>query len=202
MSNGVHHRGKSLPFDGHFFINTLQSAERDGLAMTIRKITEKDKSDLYELIDVIEENLPDERFWLPMKETARAHFFDPDWTEFYGAFDGDRLAGAAALFYNEYEFGESLEHLAETGFDVSKRNVAELGRAMVHPDYRGNGLLVEIASHLLQLAREKGVDLLIATVYPENMPSQMSLKRLGMVKRTTYRKTDGFVRDILTLDLR
>lgn len=169
--------------------------------MKIRKLTEADKLCLYALIDTIEENLPDKNFWLPMKETARAHFFDPKWTEFYGAFDGERLAGAAALFYDKYEFGESLEHLYEIGVDLSDRHVAELGRAMVHPDYRGNNLLLEINTQLLDRARERGVDTLIATVYPENMPSQMSLKKLGMFKRTTYRKSDGFVRDILTLDL-
>lgn len=170
--------------------------------MTIRPLRESDKSALYELIDIIEDNLPDENFWLPMKETARTHFFDPAWTEFYGAFDGERLAGAAALFYDEYEFGESLEHLKKIGIDVSDLNVAELGRAMVHPDYRGNNLLFEISGHLLKRARERKIDFLVATVYPENMPSQMSLRKLGMVKQTTYRKSDGFVRDILTLSLR
>lgn len=170
--------------------------------MTVRKLNENDKSALYGLIDIIEENLPDENFWLPMKETARSHFFDPAWTEFYGLFDEEKLVGAAALFYNEYEFGESLEHLSSVGFDLYGKTVAELGRAMVHPNYRGNNLLFEINAHLLKRAREKNIDLLIATVYPENMPSQKSLKKLGMVKQTTYRKSDGFVRDILTLELK
>lgn len=164
--------------------------------MIIRVLTQKDAPQLFALIQTIEAALPDEQFWLPIKNEARAHFFDPTWTEFYGAFDGETLVGAAALFYSAYEYGESLQQLS-----VPHTAVAEIGRAMVHPDYRGNRLLNKICLHLLERAGEKGIRLLLATVHPENTPSQKAFSRLGMVKSCSYTKENGYVRDILTMTL-
>lgn len=164
--------------------------------MIIRKITESDREALWGLISDIESTLVSEEFWLPIKETSSSHYFDDSWTEFYGAFDGDRLAGASALFYNSFEFGESLGQLGR-----SSEGVAEVGRSMVHPDYRGHNLLVKINTELMSVAREKGLSFLLATVHPDNAPSQASFRRLGFTKVRTYMKSDGFVRDIYTYEL-
>ncbi len=164
--------------------------------MQIRKLTIGDQEQLNALMDVIETTLPDRLYWLPVKETAKAHFFDDEWTEFYGMFDGERLVGAAALFYNEYEYGESLRQL-----NLPPQPVAEIGRAMVHPDYRGNNVLYRINQKLVEVAAEKGIRLLLATIYPSNMPSQKSFARLGMKKQCTYIKGSDYVRDILTMQI-
>ena len=164
--------------------------------MTIQKLTVVHKPQLDLLIDHTEATLADKAFWLPIKEEARAHFFDDEWTEFYGAFDGERLIGAAALFYNEYEYGESLRRL-----NVNCRKVAEIGRAMVHQDYRGNHVLYSINRHLTCIARKKGIDLLLATIHPDNTPSRKSFEKLGMERQCTYTKSDGFIRDIFTMTI-
>ena len=164
--------------------------------MIIRKLTLDDKEKLDALIEVIEENLADPNFWLPINDTAREHFFDDDWTEFYGMFDGEVLAAAAALFYNEHEFGESVKEL-----NSGITGVAEIGRAMVHPEYRGSNLLYSINTKLVEVAREKGFRYLLATIYPENLPSQRSFIKLGMTKQTTYRKSSGFVRDVFLMKI-
>lgn len=164
--------------------------------MMIRKLTTSDHDALWRLIGDIESSLPNREFWLPIKEGSSTHFFDESWTEFHGAFYGDRLIGASALFYNSYEFGESLEQL---GMDTD--GVAEVGRSMVHPDYRGHNILADINTELISVARDRGLDRLVATIHPDNIPSQSSFRKLGFVKRKTYLKSDGFVRDILTLEL-
>lgn len=164
--------------------------------MTLQKLTTSHKEQLNLLINDIEATLSNKAFWLPIKEEARMHFFDDEWTEFYGIFDGERLAGAAALFYNEYEYGESLSQLS-----ISYHSVAEIGRAMVHPDYRGHNLLYQINLHLIEVAKKKGVDLLLSTIHPDNIPSQKSFKKLGMEKQHTYIKSDGFIRDIFTMKI-
>ena len=164
--------------------------------MIIRKLIESDCDALWALIDDVESTLVSRDFWLPIKEAAKEHYFDDSWTEFYGAFDGDRLAGASALFYNSFEFGESLSKL-----ERGPEGVAEIGRSMVHPDYRGRNLLIDINTELISVARSKGLTFLLATVHPDNVPSQASFKKLGFTKRTTYLKSDGFVRDIYTYDL-
>ena len=165
--------------------------------MMIRKLTESDGEALWDLISVIESTLVSRDFWLPIKKDSGDHFLDDSWTEFHGAFDGDRLVGASALFFNSFEFGESLEKLG-----MGSEGVAEVGRSMVHPDYRGRNLLMDINRELISVARERGLTLLLATVHPDNAPSQASFKRLGFVKRTTYLKSDGFVRDVFTYELR
>lgn len=164
--------------------------------MIIKKLTTSHKEKLDLLINDIEATLTNREFWLPIKKEARIHFFDDEWTEFYGVFEGERLVGSAALFYNEYEYGESLRQL-----NVNCHKVAEIGRAMVHPDYRGNNILYHINLHLIEVAKEKGVDLLLSTIHPDNIPSQKSFEKLGMKKQHTYMKSDGFIRDIFIMKI-
>ena len=57
--------------------------------MYIRKLTETDSAQLDNLIQEVEANLKNEKFWLPMEETAKTHFFDEDWTYFLGAFEDE-----------------------------------------------------------------------------------------------------------------
>ncbi len=164
--------------------------------MEIRKLLRSDENELNNLISVIEENLQNKDFWLPLKPTAKEHFFDDKWTEFYGMFDGTDLIGAVALFYNEYEYGESLQYL-NSGFT----NVAEIGRAMVHPKYRGNNILFHLNKTLLEVAKAKHIKNLIATIHPKNIPSKKSFLKLGMKKQCTYIKSNGYLRDIYLLTL-
>ena len=111
-------------------------------------------------------------------------------------FDGTRLIAAVALFYNEHEFGESLKQLGQP-----LGTVAEIGRAMVHPVYRGNNLLYRLNTELLKAAKGKGIDTVLATIHPDNLPSQRSFQKLGLVKQCTYVKGDRYVRDIYTMKL-
>ncbi len=164
--------------------------------MKIRKLEKNDSFQLDELIDITESTLSNNEFWLPLKETAKNHFFDDEWTEFYGMFDGEKLIGAAALFFDEYEYGESLAQL-----NISVGRVAEIGRAMVHPDYRGNNFLYSINLQLKEIAEKKSIEMLLATIHPDNIASRKSFEKLGMQKQCTYKKSQGFMRDIFTLYL-
>ena len=165
--------------------------------MDFRKLTLADSKSLDELIDVIESTLEREVFWLPINATAKEHFFDPSWTEFYGFFDGPKLVAAAALFYNEHEYKESVAEL-----DMEDAVFAEIGRAMVHPDYRGNHYLYQINQTLIEVARTKNIQYLLATIHPDNIPSQKSFLKSGFEKKHTYRKSNGYERDIFLLQLK
>ena len=165
--------------------------------MMIKKLTKNDRLQLENLISVIEARLERHEFWLPIKETAKEHFFDDEWTEFYGMFDGEQLVGASALFYNEYEYGESLQKI-----NACNCKVAEIGRSMVSPEYRGNNILYQINCHLVEIAKAKGVDLIVSTIHPENIPSQKSFQKLGMTKECTYTKSNGYIRDVYVLKLK
>lgn len=164
--------------------------------MEIRKLQFADKAALDNLIAAIENDLLHHEFWLPINDVSRNHFFDKEWTEFYGMFDREKLIGAVALFYNEHEYGESVAHVR---IDLGK--VAEIGRAMVLPQYRGNNILYKLSCRLLRDAKAKGIHYLLATIHPDNTPSQKSFQKLGMKKYCTYTKDNGFLRDIYLLEL-
>lgn len=164
--------------------------------MEIRKLTVDDRSNLENLINTIETNLEQRAFWLPINTTSREHFFDPAWTEFYGVFENSKLIAASALFYNEHEFKESAEAIG-----MENTIIAEIGRCMVHPDFRGKNLLYKINCELLKIAAEKKIEYILATIHPDNLPSQKSFQKLGIKKELTYTKSNGYVRDIYVLKL-
>ena len=164
--------------------------------MTIKKLTKEDARRLSALIRTVEENLTRKEFWLPVNETSAAHFFDPDWTEFWGVFEEDRLIAASALFFNPHEYGESISHLPDR-----EGPVAEVGRCMVHPDFRGRNLLYQLNGELIRSAAARGIRFLLATIHPENTPSQKSFQKSGFEKSFTYTKNENYLRDIYTMEL-
>lgn len=164
--------------------------------MIFRKLTKNDANQLFSLIDKVENALTDKNFWLPLNDTAKDHFFDPDWTEFFGFFENEVLISAVALFYNEHEFGESADYLG-----ISKKGLAEVGRAMVRPDKRGQGLLLQMLELLKEEARKRNIKTLLATVYPQNLPSKKSFLKSGFTLEDTYTKSSGFERSIFLYSL-
>ena len=98
---------------------------------------------------------------------------------------------------NEHEYGGSKRIL---GLDRS--NVAEIGRAMVRPEYRGRNLLFKINSVLLDVAEKKGIEYVLSTVHPGNIPSRSSLQKLGMNKAASCVKNEIYPRDIFLIELK
>ena len=161
------------------------------MPITLRQLTDADKIGLDLLIQDVEASLPDEKFWLPISKTSKSHFFDDEWTYFLGAFEDDQLVGAAALFFTENEWGESKQTIG-----IESTSIAEFGRAMVRSDFRGKGIMNIIANELMQVAKEKPVDYMLATVHPDNIPSRRAVKKMGMEKAGFCVKDGCFERDI------
>ena len=86
------------------------------------------------------------------------------------------MLSASALFFNEHEFAEEAEKL---GLDIHSTNVAEVGRCMVHPDFRGHNLMCELNKRLCSIARNRGIDTILAVAHPDNVASNSSFRRLG-----------------------
>lgn len=164
--------------------------------LVYRQLKKNDETKLYDLISQIETNLQEPKFWLPINSVSKNHFFDNDWTYFLGLFDNDELIGASALFFNEHEFGESLSHCKNV-----KIPIAEIGRCMILPSYRGNNLIYKLNTELIKIAKEKGIKTVLATIHPENIPSQTSFKKLGFNIETTIVKNNDYIRNVLLLEL-
>ena len=151
--------------------------------MNIRVLDKNDKAALEQLIFTIENALPVPEWWIPIDDIERSHFFDADWTCFLGAFNDDNeLVAASALFFNEHEFAEEAEKL---GLDIHSTNVAEVGRCMVHPDFRGHNLMCELNKRLCSIARNRGIDTILAVAHPDNVASNSSFRRLGAELKAT-----------------
>ena len=157
--------------------------------ITFRKLSINDKPQLDELIRKIESSLSCRDWWLPILPTAYKHFFDEKWTLFCGAFDKENLIGASALFFNEFEYKDTVQQIG-----LSKHLIAEIGRCMVLSDYRGNHLMVKMIEFLFNI-NPKEFDYFVATAHPDNLPSIISLEKLGFKKQGTFVK-NGFIRNI------
>lgn len=151
---------------------------------------------LEDLIKNVEDNLEDKTFWLPITDKSREHFFEESWTYFLGAFDGDELIGAAGLFFNEHEFGESCKALG-----IKNDNIAQYGRAMIRSDYRNKGIMKQILGNLLEHAKKIGIKKIVATVHPKNIPSQKVLTNFKFDNKLKVVKNNRYERYIFLLEL-
>lgn len=109
------------------------------------------------------------------KDSLRGCLFSPHAT--FGAFNGDRLVAFSILYCPGDDLGENLsQYLCES---LRSYNSANFKLCIVHPEYRGNNLQVQLGKCVEQQARQQGVELLCATVSPRNAPSQKNLSLLG-----------------------
>lgn len=157
--------------------------------MNIRVLDKNDKAALEQLIYTIENALPVAEWWIPIDDIERSHFFDADWTCFLGAFNDDNeLVAASALFFNEHEFAEEAEKL---GLDIHSTNVAEVGRCMVHPDFRGHNLMCELNKRLCSIARKRHGEHHIFYPIQQMFPSSCSLRHYPhlIVNQSNYQKS-------------
>jgi len=162
----------------------------------IRVLNPSDVPDFENLVAEIERKIVNPAWWLPIKENAKKHFFDSDWTTFIGCFHGDKLVGASALFWNEFEYGESVSAIGGCPAPI-----AEIGRCMVLNEHRGQNLMLKMNSELLKIARKRGVKSVIATAHPDNLPSNSSLIRLGLKIQKCIIKDGSYPRNVLLMSL-
>ena len=164
--------------------------------MEIRQLTQKDEQSLKNLIECIEEHLVNSQWWLPIKREAYDNFLNPEWTIFWGAFEKDLLFGASALFLNEFEYGESLKAVGTQTLPI-----AEIGRCMVRPEFRGKNIMLLLNQQLCKIAKNMGIKTLIATAHPDNMPSNVSLQKLGMKIQKCILKENKYKRNVFLMKI-
>jgi RimJ/RimL family protein N-acetyltransferase len=157
-------------------------------------LTESDAASLDGLIDTIEGNLEHKEWWFPVTKKARGMFFDGKSAVLVGAFDEGKLVAAAGLFF--------FEVLSETNVSTLNEELAEIGRCMVLPEYRGDNLMLKLNRELVAKARELGKKSLVATAHPDNIPSCRSLETLGFTKKCLVKKWNNYSRNYYTYDIK
>jgi RimJ/RimL family protein N-acetyltransferase len=158
-----------------------------------RVLTESDAAALDDLIEVIESNLEHKEWWFPITKKSRSLFFDGKSAVLMGAFYGNKLVAASGMFFYEV--------LSETNVSTLSDELAEIGRCMVLPKYRGDNLMLKLNRELVAKARELGKKGLVATAHPDNIASCRSLETLGFTKKCLVKKWNNYSRNYYTYNV-
>lgn len=103
------------------------------MELTYKKIEEKDKEQLFKLIDIVLSGLPDQNHFIPYEQWELDSMFDEvNYAPLYGAYDGNKLVGMAQLYVSQ----DMLEDFKKE-FDLTEYKVCELGGNLVLTEYRG-----------------------------------------------------------------
>ena len=161
--------------------------------LVYKKIEEKDKKQLFNLIDVVLKGLPDPAHFIPYEQWELDSMFDDvNYAPLYGAYDGEKLVGMAQLYISQEMLADFKDEFGLTNFKV-----CELGGNLVLPEYRGNGLQKILVNYLEKRARELGIQNILAEVTFGNEYSLRNLQNLGYEIKTWYQKDENIKRHIL-----
>jgi GNAT superfamily N-acetyltransferase len=162
------------------------------MELVYKKIEEKDKDQLFNLIDIVLSGLPDQAHFIPYEQWELDSMFDEvNYAPLYGAYDGDKLVGMAQLYVSQNMLDDFKKE-----FGLTEYKVCELGGNLVLPEYRGRGITTKLQTMEMELAKELGFDYIISMAHPDNVGSCKTLERVGLdfVKETTL--SNGFLRKL------
>lgn len=72
------------------------------MELVYKKIEKKDKEQLFNLIDVVLNGLPDQAHFIPYEQWELDSMFDEvNYAPLYGAYDEDKLVGMAQLYVSQ-----------------------------------------------------------------------------------------------------
>ena len=142
--------------------------------------------------------LPNPDWFMGLSEELLNTMFSPESTlTVYGFFVDGELAGTS-LYDTCYE---EIEEVAQaSGADMSQ-NGAEVGVSLVLPKYRGQNIMHKLNIALVEDAKRNGFSYLVATAHPDNLPSNASLKKLGMEYKKTIIRQGHYERNVYFMEL-
>lgn len=139
--------------------------------MKIRELTPSDRDSFFKLTKTVVKALENKDFLIPMtKEEADATFRDDSEDVVLGAFIGEKLVATLGLFHDIRDYTDELpnNNLTLKG--------AEIGEAMVLPDFRRNGLMNQLLDALQTYIQSSRLDYLLATAHPDNVSNHLIKK--------------------------
>ena len=161
----------------------------------VRKLSTADLSSLLSLISVVEDNLAFKEQWLPMEEKEKEALVTNIRTMMFGMFDGDILIGATGLFWDTAHVAKYLGNIH------AMDPVAVVGRGMVLPSYRKQGIASRLLTEIMDMARVMGFNTLVVSAHPENKASIKTLTNAGFTVREEREMMPGYKRSILSKEL-
>ena len=115
--------------------------------LVYKKIEEKDKNQLFKLIETVLGGLENKEYFIPYEQWEYDSMFDEkNYAPLYGAYDGDKLAGMAQLYVSQEMLADFKKE-----FGLEEYQVCELGGNLVLPEYRRNGITTKLQTIELNL---------------------------------------------------
>lgn len=166
--------------------------------LVYKKIEEKDKGQLFNLIDTVLKGLENPEYFIPYEKWELDSMFDDkNYAPLYGAYDGDKLVGMAQLYVSQDMLSDFKKE-----FELEEYTVCELGGNLVLPEYRGNGITTKLQTIEVELAGKLGFDYIISMAHPDNIGSQKTLEKVGLKYLKETRLSNGFLRKLYMLKLK
>lgn len=162
----------------------------------IIQLEKKDENKLLNLINIVEKNLKEKDWWLPISDIEKRIYFKKNKILFLGAFDNEKLVGAIALFVDKNEYGTAFQYLS----DKKNKNIAKIGRAMVLPEYRRKNIMNLMTQKALDKAKAFNFNSVFAIAHPENVASVSYLQKIGFKHIKTFETPNGYLRDLFFLE--
>lgn len=165
--------------------------------LEFRRILEEESDKIKKLSDIVMNHLERKEFFIPFSEQVYKDMFDNDKVIAYGAFDGDKLVGTAQLFVAEDYIKE-----VKATLNINNSKIVDLGGYLVLPEYRNQGIVKQLQTILLDLAKEMDFDYIAITAHPENVPSNAAIKNLNAEFKKIFTTSNGYERNLYLLDLK
>ena len=139
--------------------------------MIIRELTYSDRDSFFKLTKAVVDALENKDFLIPMtKEEADATFRDDSEDVVLGAYLDDKLVATLGLFHDIRDYAQVLPN------NYISLKGAEIGEAMVRPDFRRNGLMNQLVEALQTYIQSSSLDYLLATAHPDNISNHLIQK--------------------------
>ena len=168
------------------------------MKLVYKKIEEKDKEQLFKLIDMVLKGLENQEYFIPYEDWEYDSMFDEEnYAPLYGAYDGEKLVGMAQLYVSQEMLADFKKE-----FVLEEYTVCELGGNLVLPEYRGLGITTTLQKIEFELAKELGFDYIISMAHPDNIGSCKTLERVGLKFVKETRLSNGFLRKLYMLKLK
>ncbi len=179
--------------------SSTQGQNKNKIDLVYKKVTEKDKDQLFSLIDIVLSGLENPEYFIPYEQWEYDSMFDSEnYAPLYGAYDGDKLVGMAQLYVSQ----KMLAGFKKDFGLPSKTKVAELGGNLVLPEYRGLGITTKLQKIELNIAKKRGFDYIISMAHPDNVGSCKTLERVGLKFVNEQKVANGFLRNLYMLKLK
>lgn len=162
-----------------------------------KEIEKKDRDKILNLIDNVVSNLERPEFYfIGDEEKEIQRMFDLEYVYNLGVYDNEKLVGMTQLYIDQEDLKEYIDILG-----LNKYKVCELGSALVLENYRNRGIMQNLIKIQKDKAKHLKFDYMIATVHPENTPSNIVFEKFGFFIEKQIMINDKYLRNLYQIKL-